>query len=486
MYVAKYWVLYTKELAPYKWSFLWYEALWGKVWDKLYLEEKKAAENGEPPKPFDEKELLISLLWKQSWGKLKPKRRSKFYKEFKWKIAWWFEDENNDWYKDATDKRSIKEINEWWMGEVYGWTIPNWLAWARRAVEKWGSLKDMNKIYFTLIYSWALYDAPSNVLEKQLKTDWQKWNSMIFAWLGSTLWGQKLLNKTVRDLAIEIEKTKPEKYRWISKLANEIYIKASDPSVKHWKKIELAEKLWDNYWDVLSRSLFMVDDDKVEYAETDKIIYFWKESKFKDYYSTIKEMTGESYVYAKDFMEDAVWASWAADTNIFKVLEDHFGIDQSLTFRNKWVVKIVWPKILSWFKTAWSKIEANPSLENNYRKYLNSKLREIVAWILSWAWKDRVKALDTVDPVWYDLASYGIILSSFAWIPIKQILDWNVKNDVFEKAVDNIIKWKTSEVSILGNSNVFDDENDLSEATSDTIDEIKDVTYKITPEKEDD
>lgn len=467
MYMAKYWILYAKKLAPYKWSFLWYEALWGRVWDKLYQEvETKAKKNWLP---FDEKELVIVLLQKQKDWTLKPKRRSKFHKEFKWKIAAWFEDENSDWYKDAQDKRTITEIINWGIWEVFGWTIPNALAWARRAVEKWWSLEDMNHIYFTLIYSWALYDAPSNVLEKQLKTDWQKWNSMLLAWLGSTLWWQKLFNRTVKDLALKIESAEP-KYKWIASDALEIYNNYDNKSISHNKKIEKTQDFWKKYWKVLSRALYMVDDDNSEYAKTDKLVFFWKDWEFKDYYNTVKEITGEPYVYWKDFMADAVWNSWAADTNLFKVLEHHFWIDNSLTFNRKDVVDVVWPKVLSWFNSIPEKIKQNPENKEKYREYVNTKLRQVVWGLLSWAWKDRVRALDTVNPVWYDLQSFWIKPSDFGWIKIEDILDGTVWKNIFDKATENILTWNTEEASELNTSNVFDEVEKYTIKTDEVLD----------------
>ncbi len=454
MYIAKYGILYAKKLAPYKWSFLWYEVLWGKVWDKLYRKVEEEAKREWLP--FDEKELIIALLWAQRDWTLKPKRRSKFHKEFKWKISSGFNDENSDWYKDAKDKRTIWQIIWWWMWEIYGWTFPNALAWARRSVEKWWSLEDMNHLYFVSIYSWALYDAPSNVLENQLKTDWQNWNSMLLAWLGSTLWWQKLFNKTVKDLSLKIELVEP-KYKGIASDALEIYNNYDNKTIPHNKKIEKTENFWKKYWKVLSRSLYMVDDNNTEFSKTDKLIFFWKDWEFKEYYDTVKDMTSESYVYWKDFMADAVWASWVADTNLFKVLEHHFWIDNSLTFNRKDVVDVIWPKVLSWFNTIPEKVKQNPENKEKYKEYVNTKLRQVVWGLLSWAWKDRVRALDTVNPVWYDLQSFWIKPSDFWWVKIEDILDWTVWKDIFNKATENILNWNTVETSILNTSNVFDE-----------------------------
>ena len=42
--LEQYWTLYAKSLMQYKWNFLFYQALWGGVWDERYLMYKNNAE----------------------------------------------------------------------------------------------------------------------------------------------------------------------------------------------------------------------------------------------------------------------------------------------------------------------------------------------------------------------------------------------------------------------------------------------------------
>ena len=89
---------------------------------------------------------------------------------------------------------------------------------------------------------------------------------------------------------------------------------------------------------------------------------------------------------------------------------------------------------------------------------------------MSWAWKDRVRALDTVNPVWYDLQSFWIKPSDFGWIKIEDILDGTVWKNIFDKATENILTWNTEEASELNTSNVFDEVEKYTIKTDEVLD----------------
>jgi hypothetical protein len=445
MLAAKYWVLYPKKLANYNGRFLWYEALGGKIWDEMYEEEKLKAEKSGLP--FDEKELLISLLWAQSWGRLSPKRRSKFYKEFKWKIAWGFSEEYGDWYKDATDKRNVWDVVDWWMDEAIDGTLPNALWWAKRAVEKWWNLKEMNEIYFSLIFSWALLNAPWKVLE-ELKNHWSwEGNSMILAAFWSDLWWQKIFNKTVVNLSKDMEDLDPVKYKWMSNMAESIFSKSWNKSEKYSTKVKNAREFWNKYWDGLSRTLYMADWDKndLEYAKTDKLIAFWKDDKYKQYYDFTKAWTAQGSAFKKDFMQDEVWWSGATWISNFDIIKQHFKFTASQTFADIDTILIIWPKIWWDVLATKEKIELDPDNAYKYKKYLNSKLREISAWLLSTLWKKLYDSLSDSDPAWKDLKSIWIDLSKFKDTSYEDVLNWNDwKDHIFENAVNNVVWWNIS------------------------------------------
>ena len=445
MLASKYGVLYPKQLADYNGTFLWYEALGGKIWDEMYEAEKLKAEKAGLP--FDEKELLISLLWAQSLWRLSPKRRSKFYKKFTWSIVWGFGEEYWDWYKNAQDKRAVWDIVEWWMGEVEDWIIPNALWWAKRAVEKWWTLKEMNEIYFSLIFSWALLNASWKVLE-ELKNHWSgEGNGIILTAFASDLWWQKIFNKTIVNLSKDMENLEPSKYQWMSEMANSIFNKSSDFTESYSDKIKEARKFWDIYWNWLSRALYMADwtTDDLEYWKTDKLIAFWKDDKYKDYYNYSKSWWSQWSAFKKDFMQDEVWWSWATWIDNFNIIKQHFKFTASQTFADIDTILVIWPKIWWDVLSTKEKINIDPENSHKYKKYLKNKLREISAWLLSTLWKKLYDSLAASDPAWKDLKSIWIDLSKFKDVSYEDVLTWNDWMDIiFDNAVNNVVSWNIS------------------------------------------
>jgi len=462
MLSAKYGVLYPKELSKYDWTFLWYEALWGKIWDVKYEEEKEKAKKAWLP--FDEKELLISLLWAQCLRYLKPYRRSKFYKNFKWKIAWGFTEEKDTWYKDANDKRNIWDMIGWWLSEVTSWVIPNALWWAKRAVEKWWTLKEMNTIYFTLIYSGALYNTSSVVLE-ELKNQWVGWNGMVMSVFWSTLYSQKLFNNTVVELCKDIEKIDWKKYWWISRKSRKLFENASNP----WKDDNFESRakdtiaFWDEYWDVLWRSLNMADwkDWDEEFLETDKLISFWREWKYKDYCNFISEVSNWETTFDKWYLADDAWITWVTWVNNLEIVKKYYRTDTWWSFKDQYkkVIEFSWNTIWWDIKIFKERIEADKENNNwdnvkNLEWYLNRKLREIVAWLMSNIWTKNLHYIDNVEPSWLDLQSIWIKISDLKEFRESEIL-WDKWDDIFSNAVQKVIRWEFDSVSSIWCSDLF-------------------------------
>ncbi|MFK7779987.1 MAG: hypothetical protein QM490_02470 [Candidatus Gracilibacteria bacterium] len=469
LFVSKYGILYPKELSEYNGSFLWYEALGGRIGDARYEKEKLKA--GKSGLPFDEKELLIGFLGGQSLGYEPIKRRSKFYKEFKGKMAGGFSEEYSDGYKDAKDKRKLGDLNEGGFGEMEGNTIPNAIGWAKRAAEKGGSLKEMNEIYFTLIFSGALYNIGSNTLEK-LKDHWTlEGNGMIFSLFGSTLTTQKIFNKTVLSVSKEIEKVEGGKYGGISTKANEIFDLANNTGKNFKEKIEKTRDFWETYGEVLSRTLHMTDDKDVSFAKTDKIIAFGKDSEYKDYYNFIKKGTALPTAFKEDFMEDDVGLSGVTGLDNFEIIKKYYKVDTSRAFRSQAqkVIEFTWGTIWTDIVSVKDKIEASPENANNYKIYLHNKLREVSAGLLAGAGKEYISTLDVVDPCGLDLSSIGIVLSDFKSNRVSDVLEGNVGNEIFDKAVENIISGSFSKPSGLGKSNIFGTIDYTKKAADDAV-----------------
>lgn len=476
MLAAKYWMMYPKNLAKYDWTFLWYEAMWGQIWDLRYEKYKLQAEKSWLP--FDEKELIIDLLWAQCLWYAKPARRSKFYKDFKWKIAWGFWEEYDTWYQDAQDKRAIWDINAWWLAEVITWVVPNALWWAQKAVEKWWTLKEMNTIYFSLLHSWWLYNAPWKVLEK-LKQHWlNDWNGMIVAAFASTLEWQKIFNETVKNVSIDIEEAYPDQYSWLWKTAIELYNNSENSSGDFNKRAGDSIAFWDKYWDVLSRTLFMADwktEDSTDYLKTDKIIALWSEWKYKNYFDHIKGWTTQATTFNKGLMEDEVWKSWITWLDTNEVIKKHYSLTSVWTFRsdNTTVIDFTWGTIWWDIKSVEEryKQEKDPAKKELHKKYLNKKLREVAAWLITQVWERYHTALNVLDPVWLDMRSIWITLSDLWNYRESEILDdkWS---EIFDKAVENIINWRTVEVSSIWRSTLFSKVQEAVKETKDDAEEI--------------
>ncbi|MDD2870656.1 MAG: hypothetical protein PHS49_01590 [Candidatus Gracilibacteria bacterium] len=475
MLAAKYGMLYPKNLSEFNGTFLWYETLGGKIGDTLYEEEKERAKKSG--QPFDEKELIISLLTQQSARRLKPYRRSKFNKEFKGKIAGGYGDERDTGYKDATDKRNIDDMITGGLDEVKNGVIPNALGWAVRAVEKGGDLKQMNTIYFSLIHSGGLYNGSTKILE-ELKGHWSgEGNGMILPVFGSSLSGQKLFNKTVRDISIDIEKAEPNKYKGIAKKAISLYEDAENGNRNYKERVENSINFWEKYGDVLSRTLFMADGKKDEtdgYLKTDKIIELGSNSKYKDYFDYVKGWTVQPTSFKRDFMEDEVGPSGVTGLDTYEIVKKFYKLDNSRTFRQemKATIELTWPKIWGDVNITKSRIESDPDNKEYYKKYLNKKLREISAGLLYGAGKDIYTTLDIIDPCGLDLKSIGITLSHLKDFRNSEILDGSKGKEIFDKAVENVLSGTKLESNKLGDISIFLE-------AEDTIDNTKASTYGI-------
>lgn len=472
IFVASYWNLYPKGLAKCDKSFLWYEALWWKIGDEMYEKEKSKAENAKEPLPFDEKELIISLLWAQSSWNNKIVRRSKFNKKFKWAINGWFSDELTKWVNDAKEKRNIADIIDGWYWEIFWNTLANALWWAKESVNKWWSLKEMNELYFVMINSWILYDAWSNLLTELKNQFVNEWNSMIFASFWSTLDWQKLMNKTVLDVSIQISEVDWDKYPWIAKDAREIFTWSTDSSIGFKTKVNKTKNFWSKYWEVLSRTLYMADDKDASFAKTDKLIQFWKDWIYSDYYNAIKTWTWLKDSLKQDWFEYDAWENWATWLDNFEIVRRFIVMDNngSIADRYKDVAAVVWPSIWNDINSTKEKIDNSPENEWNYKEYLNHKLREIVAWLLTWAWEGRLAYLEKIDPVWLDLASIWIKMSDFKWMRKDAIKKWEVWSEIFNNAVSNIIWWNRLNYDELWTDSIFWITDNTKDEVNNTID----------------
>jgi len=133
--MKKYWTLTWKAwLYQFKWKFLWYEALWWRKNDKLFLEIKEEYEDKNPPQAFTEEKLIHILLARQCWWSIKPHRRSRLHKEFENNWKTWMKEEAEKWYNDASNFRNAKDMVKWGNWELVNWNLPNAVGWYKKAI----------------------------------------------------------------------------------------------------------------------------------------------------------------------------------------------------------------------------------------------------------------------------------------------------------------------------------------------------------------
>lgn len=137
--VWKTWVLYPKGLKKYKWQFLWYEALWWKVWDAMYMKFKKECdESGKDwwkPTPFTEEYLVEKLLDYQT--DTLNKRRNKFNKQYWNVLKDWKKEEEEDWERKTRNKTTLYWRLNYILDEFENLTYWNWIGWIENLIAKW-------------------------------------------------------------------------------------------------------------------------------------------------------------------------------------------------------------------------------------------------------------------------------------------------------------------------------------------------------------
>lgn len=161
--VGKYGNLYNK-MESKRGSFMWYQALWGKVWDALYEETKRNCleatlqlweKNKSQAVPFTEELLVEELLKKQvkPESPYYPKRRSKFDKDYWGALKWGMREEMEDWENKAWDMFTIKWRLDYAIGEFKNGWYANGVGAFEKVLGKWGSALEMNAIPFAVIMS---------------------------------------------------------------------------------------------------------------------------------------------------------------------------------------------------------------------------------------------------------------------------------------------------------------------------------------------
>lgn len=234
--VLKYGSLYPKTLAKYRWSYIWFQKLWGHK--SMIPELTKDALKDDPDLVVTEEVLIQTLLGKQASGDIKPKRRSKIHKEFWWTIQEWLSKESGDGERETWLKMTADGRISYIMWEFKGSTFANGIGWMENVWAKWPDPAwKMNTIPFVIMASGLSLDLHQSLINK-LKKFWctTPYNSLLLCNSRKNI----ELYQTYLERVIEL-------YSWWKKSKMyEAFQKAKKWS-DSWKIAESMKWFWDTY-----------------------------------------------------------------------------------------------------------------------------------------------------------------------------------------------------------------------------------------------
>lgn len=294
--ISKFHFLYPKWLAKYKGQFLWYQALWGKIWDQTYMKYKAQCEAdskapGSNPIPFTEEFLLEELLKKQVGAK---KRRNKFDKDYGKYRNQWLSEELEDGSNKTSDFATLDGRLWYCISEFENLTYANWIWWMENVWAKWPDPWFlMNTLPFVILASGMSMDFTQPLVNK---VKWY-WYTTAFSSLALISNEEKLkkYNKYVLKV-IELMRNWP--------MYSEF--KAIDSQKTQSAKITATYKFWMKYWAELYPKINM--NDGLVISEKDKEgneILKW-------YYIAIKEGVHDTDDFKNGIKKDDI-EGWFID-----------------------------------------------------------------------------------------------------------------------------------------------------------------------------
>lgn len=447
--LEKYGVLYAKGLNSKKWTFLWYEAMWWKVWDKLYREKKLEAEENDVP--FTEEQLLYVLMILQCNWKMKPKRRSRLHKDYNSFRNRWKEEEAKTWEIDASNRRTIKWRNEYVFWELIWWTYPNARGWYNKVIDKWWPMSILNEVPFVMLFSWIAYWYEESELDK--------WKDLVEKWklipIAQFLWNKSkmdLFNNTVLEVC---------KIIWTEK-NNNMY---SDAKVIFWTqknvewdkaKIERTKEFYKKYWKVLTNTLNMLHNTDVwEDSKYSDLIITHKDKVWnrewnqilKDYFKTFHGWLDFSFD-KEEYMTDAFHSAWTFWMDPEKATIDALALASWPTLRQKNIAPILWNEVINGFR---AKAVRSYNSEEDKKKAIQHILRWLITWILKNAWAGGLLDSYNKDTFLFSrLNDWWVYLGE---VGIRNLTIENFKNkeanaeSLLDKWVDQIIDFETNNKS---------------------------------------
>jgi len=477
--MEKYGTLYAKKwLNQYKWSFLWYKALWGSVNDTLYNQIK--AQQEAKDENFNEELLVYVLLVKQCQWKLKPNRlQTRLHKNFKRVRAQWKTEEIETGRTDSADERTIAGRIGGGIEELGGWTYPNAIGWAENVINKWGTMAEMTKIPFVMAFSWIAYRFDSLQISDALKNFCAKWLIIPLTRFMSHTSDMDLLNNTIVELAARIQARTGSKHAGMSEWAQRIFANQQTSGWSDEKRLTETEDFFDTHGDVIVRSLFMLNDGKTDdEAELSKIIFFEKDehldengattagsSTFEQYYDKMEGlMDADTDFTNKDTMTDAFKHAGTSWYYMFKAAKN---IEQSQGwgFKNHDVWSFMWEEIQSEFHAIIDRKSYSQFGEDSQKKLIKDMLGQFLAALLELHSTNTnvLRALSSQESaIWSQLIKWGIDIRELAkrvtyhdllkghyenssWVPdmmdgyVKKMLDkWDYSWDVSGTSISSL------------------------------------------------
>lgn len=250
--LSKYGTLYNKKpLNEYRGSFIWYEALWWKKGDELYMATKKECEDAKlhswtwkpNPKPFTEEMLIEKLLWLQADGKKLPKRRSKIHKEMWSHLNTWINDELEDGANKTWDMITLEGRISYCINELTAWWYANGLWALEKIWGKWWDVHDMHAIPFIITMTGISKNFPEKLLGKFLSWMWRgtPYTEIMFNKDSNSL---KKFQKAMKEIVISLY------WEGSSEL---------DELLNIWSDVKKAYEFWNKYWEVITNRMTLKD-----------------------------------------------------------------------------------------------------------------------------------------------------------------------------------------------------------------------------------
>lgn len=446
--MEKYWTLTAKMLFPYRWKFIWYTAFWWTIWDDLYNKIKN--ESIEDNTQFTEEKLMFALISDQCKNNKYSsiKRRSRLYKEFDKRFSSWRNDEYQKWTEDASKKRTV-EWRLWYaLWEIETWTIMNAL-WAQSAIVwKGWTMEQMSQIPFMLLFSWSVHNLDSTIADKfkNLISEGQIIPFTRFVSYNSDI---DIFNKTVVEVSKRIEQIYPDK-KWIYKKAEEIFRASKNNSIDEKDKLQNARKFWENYGDVLVRSLNMLNIQDDKYRKTDKIIFLEKDTNpiFKDYYDKISGFVSWEWKFSDEWlMTDSFNSKWISGLSLYKFWEDTLWLDSNWWFRNNNLWNTAWSEIMWEVQNVISWIYDNDNTLNinKKRNLLLNMFKELIPLILSMNW-GKLNSFNEWT-MWKQLKKLWFDIPKDFNVDLNEIKEW-VYDEKISNIINNLILWKKIDTEV--------------------------------------